>query len=104
MKITADTNFLISATQWDNSIAFKLLIRLLELNAEIFTTREILGEFTEVLQRDFNYNNLEIKKIIEKLSLFVEIINPKEKVKIIEEDPDDNKIIECAISSNSDFI
>ena len=59
MNITVDTNFLISATQWDNSVAFKLLKRLLEANIKIFTTKDILDEFSEVLQRDFKYNKEE---------------------------------------------
>ena len=51
MKISADTNFLISATQWDYSVSHKLLTKLIENNAEIFTTKEILDEFSEVLSR-----------------------------------------------------
>jgi len=35
MRITADTNFFVSATQWDNSVAHKLLIKLIKTNAEI---------------------------------------------------------------------
>lgn len=30
MKVTVDTNFLISATQWDYSVSHKLLIKLIE--------------------------------------------------------------------------
>ena len=53
MKITVDTNFLISATQWDYSIAHKLLINLIKTNAKIYTTKDILVEFSKVLERDF---------------------------------------------------
>ena len=74
MKITADTNFLVSATQWNNSVAHKLLIKLIEINAEVFTTKEILGEFSEVLQRDFKYSEEEADKIIEKILSFIILI------------------------------
>jgi len=40
MSVTADTNFLISATQWDNSVAFKLLKKLIEHNIKIFTQKK----------------------------------------------------------------
>ncbi|MEK6881861.1 MAG: hypothetical protein AABY22_19745, partial [Nanoarchaeota archaeon] len=60
MKITADTNFLISATQWDNSVSHKILIKLIKADAKIFITKEILEEFSEVLQRDFKFNEKEI--------------------------------------------
>ena len=104
MKITADTNFLVSATQWNNSVAHKLLIKLIEINAEVFTTKEILGEFSEVLQRDFKYSEEEADKIIEKILSFIILIEPKIKADVVKEDPDDNIIIECALESKSKYI
>src|SRR3989344_2774160 len=104
MNITVDTNFLISATQWDNSVAFKLLKRLLEANIKIFTTNDILDEFSEVLQRDFKYNKEETTNILEEILVFVNIIEAQEKIKIVKDDPDDDKIIECAIASNSNYL
>ena len=53
MKVTVDTNFLISATQWDYSVAHKLLKKFILSDAEILTTQDILDETAEVLERDF---------------------------------------------------
>ncbi|PIN93488.1 putative toxin-antitoxin system toxin component, PIN family [Candidatus Pacearchaeota archaeon CG10_big_fil_rev_8_21_14_0_10_31_24] len=104
MKITLDTNFLISSTQWKNSVAHKILIKLIRNNYELFTTEEILTEFSEVLARDFEYENNEIEKILTNVLGFVKIIKPNIKIEVVKEDPDDDKIIECAISSSSDYI
>src|SRR3989338_7429223 len=104
MSVTADTNFLISATQWDNRVAFKLLKKLIEHNIKIFTTKEILDEFSEVLQKDFKYTKDEMPKILENVLSFANIIEPQEKIKIVKDDPDDDKIIECAIALNSEYI
>ncbi|MEK6922230.1 MAG: putative toxin-antitoxin system toxin component, PIN family [Nanoarchaeota archaeon] len=104
MKVTADTNFFISSIQWDNSVAHKLLRKLLKTNAEIFTTKEILDEFATVLQRNFKYSEEEINNILEKITPFIAIIEPKEKLDIIKDDPDDNKILECAVASKSEYI
>ncbi len=104
MKVTVDTNFLISATQWDYSVAHKLLKKLILSDAEIFTTQDILDETIEVLERDFEYSKNEAKNIIEKILLFAKLIEPKQKVGVIKDDPDDNKVIECAIESSSDYI
>ena len=104
MKVTADTNFLISATQWDYSVAHKLLKKFILSDVIIFTTQDILDETTEVLERDFEYSKNEAKNIIEKILFFAKLIEPKQKVDIIKDDPDDNKIIECAIESSSDYI
>ena len=104
MKVTVDTNFLISATQWDYSVAHKLLKKLILSDVQIFTTQEILDETIEVLERDFEYSKNEAKNIIEKILLFAKLIEPKQKVAIVKDDPDDNKVIECAIESSSDYV
>ena len=46
MRITLDTNFLVSATQWDYSVAHKLLLKLIGLNVQIFTTKDVFQEFS----------------------------------------------------------
>ena len=104
MKVTVDTNFLISATQWDYSVAHKLLKKFILSDSEIFTTQDILDETDEVLERDFEYSKNEAENIIKKILLFTKLIELKQKVDVIKDDPDDNKVIECAIESYSDYI
>ena len=104
MKIAADTNFLVSATQWNYSISHRLLKKLIINNAEIFTTKEVLDELIEVLKRDFLYNEEEIKNILERVLQFVTLVTSSKKIDIVKEDPDDNKIIECAVESRADYI
>ena len=104
MKLTADTNFLISATQWDYSVSHKLLIAIIEKNIPIFTTQEILQEFSTVLKRDFHYTIQETEKILEVVLKFVTVIETKSKINVVKDDPDDNKVLECAFDSGSDYI
>ncbi|MEK6933663.1 MAG: putative toxin-antitoxin system toxin component, PIN family [Nanoarchaeota archaeon] len=104
MRFTLDTNFLVSATQWNYSIANKLLEKLIRENHDIFATKEILEEFTEILKRDFKYNDQEIREILEKVLQFLTLVTPTKKVDVVKEDTDDNKIIECAIESEAEYI
>ena len=104
MKITTDTNFLVSATQWDNSSANKILVKLINIDSEIFTTQEILDEFRKVLKKYFNYELEKIENIIQKVLTFLTLVEPDEKLEVVKEDIDDNKIIECAVKSKSDYI
>ncbi len=66
--------------------------------------RLIIKEYKNVLKRDFEYQNEEVNQILEVLLQCLTIVLPKEKVNIIIDDPEDNKIIECAIESKSDYI
>ena|SRR3989344_3027853 len=104
MNITVDTNFLISATQWHSSVARKLLLKLIEANVQIFASEEIISEMIEVLQRDFGYNDIMLKDITRYVLSFVTLVEPAWKVDVIKDDPDDNKIIECALESKAKYI
>lgn len=104
MIVTTDTNFLISATQWSYSIAHKLLLKLIEKDVEVYTTMDIIEEFSEVLKRDFKYNDEEINNITSEILSLVKLIIPTKNVDVVKEDLEDNKIIECALESKSDYI
>jgi len=104
MKIVVDTNFLVSATQWDYSVSHKLLEKLIRNNAEIFTTKEILDEFAKVLKRDFLYDEEETRNIIEIVLQFLSLVISGKKIDVVKEDSDDNKIVECALESRADYI
>lgn len=104
MRVTVDTNFLVSATQWDTSESSKLLVELLRRKVGICTSEEILEELVKVLKRDFNRNEEKIQEVIEDLFEFIILVVPKKRICVVKEDPADNKIIECAVESNSEFI
>lgn len=103
-SVVFDTNVLISATLWDSSVAQKLFFKLMIKDIKIFSSQEIIEEYRKILSRDFDYSEKEIKDIIEKILQFISLVKQTKKVSIVEEDPDDNKIIECAIESQADYI
>jgi len=103
-KIVFDTNVLISATLWGNSVAQKFLFKCIRENVQIFSSQEIIEEYKEILARDFDYKEQEIGEILEKVLQFVILVIPSKKIDIIKEDADDNKIIECAVESDAEYI
>jgi len=104
MKVVFDTNVLISSTLWQGSVSQKLLFKLIKENIKIYSSKEILLEYQKILKRDFNYSDKEISEIMDKILIFVTLVEPKEKVRIVKDDPEDDKIIETAIASFSDYI
>ena len=104
MRVVFDTNVLISSTLWEGSVAQKLLFKCIDLNISIFSSTEILSEYKKVLKRDFGYADDEVTLILEKIMQYIRIVQPKEKVDAIKEDPEDNKILECAMASSSQCI
>jgi len=104
MVVTFDTNVLLSATLWDTSVAQKLLFDLIRQGVKIYSTTEILSEYQEVLKRDFDFSDEEVSEIMEKVLAFVTLINSQIRIKVVKDDPDDDKIIECALESASTYI
>jgi len=104
MSVTFDTNVLLSATLWDGSVAQKLLFELIKKEIKIYSTPSIISEYQRVLKRDFDFSEKEIAEILEKVLSFVIMVNPNLKVELVKDDPDDNKIIECALESKSEYL
>src|SRR3989338_5301082 len=87
MNVTFDTNVLISATQWNNSVSHKLLLLLVEKEISIFTTESILEEFSEVLCRSFRYSKEEATELVEILLGFLHVIQPVVSLQVVIRDP-----------------
>ncbi len=102
--VVFDTNVLLSSTLWDWSVSQKLLHKIIMADVSIFSSTEIIEEYQKVLHRDFEYSEDEINEIMTILLSFVKLVNPEEKVNIVKDDPDDNKIIECALASASSYV
>lgn len=104
MKVVFDTNVLLSSTLWDGSVAQKLLFELIRSDSKIFSSTEIISEYKNILKRDFDYSDEEIAHIMKRVLAFVTLITSEEKLDVVKDDPDDNKILECAVSSASQYI
>ena len=71
---------------------------------KLCVSNEILEEYIEILQRLTDNETAEyvVKTILN--SPFVELITPFYHFNLITVDPDDNKFVDCAISSNAHYI
>ncbi len=108
MKIVVDTNVLISATFWygDSDL---ILNKAEKKDFVLILSKAIMEEYVRVLQykeiRDKIKNkNLEILRTVQKIASIATIVDPAQKLNVVEDDPDDNKVIECAVESGADFI
>ncbi|MDD4877543.1 MAG: putative toxin-antitoxin system toxin component, PIN family [Candidatus Nanoarchaeia archaeon] len=104
MRVVLDTNVLISAFIWENSVARKLLHSLLAAGTEIYASQEIMLEFQRVLKRDFNLADEDIIFAMKEIFISMKVITPMIKLDAVKDDKDDNKIIECAVAAQAEFI
>lgn len=108
MRIVTDTNVLLSSSFWTGA-SFTIVEMSKQREIDLILSDAIIDEFRKVLQykevqEKIKDKNLEMKRTVEELISIATMVEPKEKVNIIEEDPDDNKILECAIEGKVNYI
>lgn len=104
IKIVLDTNVYIAAAINPDSILYKLVEDSAANNlAEYYTSPEILAELQTKLEAKFGFARAEIVTWINHLERALTVIRPTIKLSVIR-DPDDNKILECAVEAKADII
>jgi len=103
-KLVLDTSTLVSGFLFHGNER-ALLRQIAEQKHELFTSKEILQEFSEVIARPkFKLHSVEQNQIVKSFLGIAKIVEPKDTVKIVRDDPDDDKILECALACNADYI
>ena len=104
MKVVLDTNALISATLWHNSSARKTLLLLRGQEARFYTSKAILEEYEQAIRRDFTEMIESLPGLIRDIMAISTLAEPSSRLHVVKEDPDDDKIIECAVAAGAEFI
>ena len=104
LKITADTNILVSAAIAKGN-EFEIL-RFAELGKiELILSMNILKEFKEVISRPkFGFSEEQISRIFKQILGICAIVAPSKSISMLKEDPADNRILECAETGKVDYI
>ncbi len=104
MKAVLDTNIFISGIFWKGA-SNKVILNWKEGKFMLVTSLGTLSELIKVL-KDFKIK-LPDEMIREWIDLIVRnsiIVEPKEKIAIVKDDPKDNIFVETAIAGNVDYI
>jgi len=108
LKVTLDTNVLVSGTFWEGE-AHRIIQLIEQKRIRCYLSKEILAEYnrvahsSEILEK-VEEHHLEIKSAVIKIIEVCFIVEPKAKVLAVEDDPDDDKILECALEAEADYI
>jgi len=104
LKFVFDTNVFVSALMSKRGNPALLLDRVRK-SYTLFISKDILNELKDVISRDkFGYTDEEVNTFVEAIISFSDVINPEIKIHAIKADPDDNKILECAVASGDSYI
>ena len=104
IKVVLDTNIFVSSIFWKKGNPHKIVELALDKKILSFTSLEILQELEKVLRRDFQETEEIIQRQIALILEYSTVVKPSARIYVVKDDPEDNKIVECAISCNADYI
>jgi uncharacterized protein len=104
IKAVFDTNIFVSSIFWEKGNPHRVVELAIDRKIMAFTSVEILQELEKVLKRDFDEPDDIIQRQIGLIFEYASVVISDEKVDVIKADPEDNKILACALSCNADYI
>src|SRR6267142_607620 len=102
-RVVLDTNVFISALMFGGLPGSLLDLALLQ-SFLLIISPALLDELDEKLCLKFDVSAEDAAIIREKLESIDKIVKPDMVLHVIEDDPDDNRVLECAIKGRADYI
>lgn len=102
-KIVLDTNVYISALLF-SGIPEEIMEFVRDGQLELLVSPSILLELSRVLSDKFNFKRIEILYALSEIRRIATIILPDSRVNEIKNDDSDNRILECAIDGQANYI
>lgn len=82
----------------------KLIEKAISGEVELFVSKDVLDELETVLRRDFKADERRTNKIINNILKISQLIEVRTSVSAIKRDPADNKVLACAVESESEYL
>jgi uncharacterized protein len=102
-RVTADTNVIVSALMFGGKP-----LAILDLaqagDVELALSDAIMNEVLRILHDKFYRSPAQIEEIRSHLRAITTAVEPSEKLDVVKSDPDDNKILECAVAAGSEMV
>ena len=103
MRLVIDTNVIISGLVYNGSER-RLLRSADGKRFDLFLSEFILGETSGVLRRKFGWPESRIALELAGLRADATVLEPPRFVSVIEPDHPDNRILECAVFGEADYL
>jgi putative PIN family toxin of toxin-antitoxin system len=104
IRVTADTNILVSGLSFPDGNPHKILNRARAGEFTLAVSDAILEELADVLTQEFDWPERDIVEARRQFGLFAKLVTTDEVVNAIASDPDDNAVLECALAARSQFV
>jgi putative PIN family toxin of toxin-antitoxin system len=109
MRAVLDANVLVSRFLSPFGNPAQILARFRDEAFDLVVSKAILSEFQEVmgydrLRRRHRLSDAKVALIVADFAEFALLVEPTERLKIILDDPDDDKLLEAVVAGEAEFI
>ena len=102
-KVTADSNIYLSALNFGGKPQ-----ELLELaragKIELAISNAIVTEISRILYNKFAWDRGDVAEAVDIILRFTNYVHPDHRFDVVPADPDDNRVLECAVHAGSQVI
>jgi putative PIN family toxin of toxin-antitoxin system len=102
-RVVLDTNVYISALMFGGLPGSLLDLAFLR-SFTLIISPALLDELHEKLQEKFGVSEQDVAIVRARLERLAQVVEPTEALTVIIDDPDDNRVLECAAKGNADII
>jgi putative PIN family toxin of toxin-antitoxin system len=102
-RVVADTNILVSAVQFGGKPK-QLLDLARDGQVDLAISEAIIAETLRVLEDKFDSAPGWLTETDRQLRVFTRLVQPTESFHVIEADPTDDRILECAVAAEAEVI
>jgi putative PIN family toxin of toxin-antitoxin system len=103
VRVVLDTNVIVSGLNFAGNEE-----RVLELararTYDLYFSRFILEEVRRVLRNGFAWSPEDADEVVELLASWAMIVEPRIRVSVVQRDESDNRILECAVAAEADYL
>jgi len=104
IHVVFDSNVWISAISHPGTVRH-LLAAVREKRFEVSISAHLLGEITRVLGgRKFGFSSDQLVLVDQEIRHLARVVHPCVTVRAVPDDPDDDRVLECAIESGAHYI
>jgi putative PIN family toxin of toxin-antitoxin system len=103
VRVTLDTNVYVSAFEFQG-MARRLLHMALDGDIEIAVSEPIIRETLRVLREKFDWDGYRLNDAKQQILGLAHLVEPEQTLNVVKDDPDDNRIVECAVEAGSEYI
>jgi putative PIN family toxin of toxin-antitoxin system len=103
-KAVLDTNIYIAAFAYPNGRSAAIWNAAVDGRYELVVSPAIIREMAKVLRRDFVWRDDRVQMAIRVVAQTARIIVTNSVLEVVRADPDDNRILECAVDGEADII